>query len=941
MSLLGGIKLPVLAGNPVDSPAAGKIFLYTVGTSIRYKDENGNVYILSTGVTPEEVEDIIGAILTDTSSIDFTYNDVGNQITAVVLPAGVDHNQLLNFVANKHIDHTTVSISAGSGLTGGGDISANRTISMPAVGTASTYGSASQVPVITTDTQGRVSAVTNTTISITSSSVTDLTEAAQDAVGAALLDTTSIDLTYNDASNQISATVLPAGVDHNSLQNFVANKHIDHTTVSITAGPGLRGGGDISTTRTLNIATTGVTAATYGSATQVPVIAVNAQGQATSASNTSIAIPSTQVTDFSEAVDDRVAALLVQGTGVTLTYNDPANTLTVATTITQYTDEQAQDAIGTILTDSSSVDFTYNDASNTITAVVLPAGVDHNSLANFVANKHIDHSAVSLINGTGISATGLGDLTASRTINLANTTVTAGVYGSSIAIPTFTVDAQGRLTSAATSTALTASAIGAQPVDGDLTGLSTLAGTGIVTRTAADTYTTRTISNGTGVTVTNGDGVSGNPTIALSSVGTAGTYGSATQVPVVTTNTQGQVSSVTNTSIAIPSTQITDFSEAVDDRVAALVVQGTGITVTYNDPANTLTVASSITQYTDEQAQDAVGTILTDSSNIDFTYNDVANTITADLTNTGIGATFYGNNSQVPQITFDAKGRATSATNVNISINAAQVQDFTEASQDVVGALVVDSASIDFTYNDVGNSASLAVIPGGVNHDALLNFVANKHIDHTTVSISAGTGLTGGGDISANRTISMPNVGTAGTYGSSTQVPVITTDTQGRVTSVVNTPIGSDPFTFEAYQTTQLTNASNATLVDISDLQFSVTAGNYYRIECMLMYRSAAAGTGIALTLGNTSAVGTIAATADMMIAVDGTASRYAGSITTFNDVVTSTSVPAANTDYIANINGIFQCTTSGTIVPRFRSETNGQTITIQIGSNIEVKDLQ
>lgn len=38
------------------------------------------------------------------------------------------------------------------------------------------------------------------------------------------------------------------------------------------------------------------------------------------------------VSDFSEAVDDRVAALLVAGSNVTLTYNDGANTLTVAAT---------------------------------------------------------------------------------------------------------------------------------------------------------------------------------------------------------------------------------------------------------------------------------------------------------------------------------------------------------------------------------------------------------------------------------------------------------------------------------------------------------------------------------------------------------------------------------------------------------------------------------
>lgn len=37
-----------------------------------------------------------------------------------------------------------------------------------------------------------------------------------------------------------------------------------------------------------------------------------------------------EVTDFSEAVDDRVSALLVAGSNITLTYNDGANTLTVA-----------------------------------------------------------------------------------------------------------------------------------------------------------------------------------------------------------------------------------------------------------------------------------------------------------------------------------------------------------------------------------------------------------------------------------------------------------------------------------------------------------------------------------------------------------------------------------------------------------------------------------
>jgi hypothetical protein len=39
--------------------------------------------------------------------------------------------------------------------------------------------------------------------------------------------------------------------------------------------------------------------------------------------------------------------------------------------------------------------------------------------------------------------------------------------------------------------------------------------------------------------------------------------------------------------------QITDFAEATDDRVAALIVAGSNITTTYNDTANTLTIAST------------------------------------------------------------------------------------------------------------------------------------------------------------------------------------------------------------------------------------------------------------------------------------------------------------------------------------------------------------
>ena len=70
------------------------------------------------------------------------------------------------------------------------------------------------------------------------------------------------------------------------------------------AGPGTytAGAGLTLTGTQFSITSTGVTAATYGSASSVPTIAVDARGQITSASNTSIAIDAAAVTSGSLAV---------------------------------------------------------------------------------------------------------------------------------------------------------------------------------------------------------------------------------------------------------------------------------------------------------------------------------------------------------------------------------------------------------------------------------------------------------------------------------------------------------------------------------------------------------------------------------------------------------------------------------------------------------------
>ena len=74
---------------------------------------------------------------------------------------------------------------------------------------------------------------------------------------------------------------------------------------------------------------------------------------------------------------------------------------------------------------------------------------------------------------------------------------------------------------------------------------------------------------------------------------------------------------------------------------------------------------------------------------------------------------------------------------------------------------------------------------GTIDHDSLANFVANEHIDHSSVSVVAGDGLTGGGTIAANRTLTV--VGGDGITANANDVAV--TAAQTAITSLINSSL--------------------------------------------------------------------------------------------------------------------------------------------------------
>jgi hypothetical protein len=379
------------------------------------------------------------------------------------------------------------------------------------------------------------------------------------------------------------------------------------------------GSADVTLSASLN-SIPGLSAGTYGSSSAIPVVTVAANGRVTSVSTSSISSSFTVAGNSGSGTQNNGGTLTISGaagSGITTAVTGSGNetvTLSTDTTLLRSNTTGARQVINTDLTISGNLtvqgntttvrvnDYIVDDpmiylAGNNYSSDIVNIGfaanyfdgtwekhtgffrdstdkryyLFDNYIPELSGNNQIDKANTSFRVATLTANLTTSTITSS---NVTNSTITGGTISglsSDLAVAdggtgasTFNVgqivigNGTGALQQIANVTTAVTGALGTGKT---ITSITTDEWGRLTAYTGSDISGLTVTQGGTGVsTFSSGQLIVGNGTgalQALANTGTAGTYGSASVVPVITTDAWGRVSGVTATSIAIDASAIT------------------------------------------------------------------------------------------------------------------------------------------------------------------------------------------------------------------------------------------------------------------------------------------------------------------------------------------------------------------------------------------------
>ena len=275
-------------------------------------------------------------------------------------------------------------------------------------------------------------------------------EMAQDTIAAALAAGTHTNITvgYNDVANSLSLT---ATYDDEEVMDAIAT--------SLTAGTGItKVYDDVANTITISVDTTVIATKTYvdtavsglSNTVSTGYVPLSLLGNADGVAELDQAgfVPASQL-NIDEKIQDVAAKLITDGThyNITVSYDDTTAKLNLSA---NYDDEEVMDAIATSLTAGNGITKTYDDVANTITLAVDTSVIADKTYVNTAISNLIDAAPAVLDTLNEIAAAIGDDANFATTITTAlatklNITTAASTYLSIADAPEVISDTTGAM----------------------------------------------------------------------------------------------------------------------------------------------------------------------------------------------------------------------------------------------------------------------------------------------------------------------------------------------------------------------------------------------------------------------------------------------------------------------------------------------------------------